>query len=213
MKKTFFLVLFIILSLNLVSCGQAKNNETDKNEIIYFTDFGKKIESLSEDKQSMISNYVEDCKILLLRECKEVILENNIHNAFVDFSDVFVFDFVNVDETKLDHYSLMLWERIKKIRNNEVKPLMYIQINGYCQYNSVNLPLDFDDCAITHGYFIYTDNTVVPYTYRHIMAQVCVYDTVNGTTIINCGNKYFQKNTFADILNFDGELKMLKLVE
>lgn len=215
MKKNLFLIVFTILSLFLVSCEREKSNETskeDKNEIIYLTDFGEKIESISEDKQSLISNYVADCKVLYLREYKEDILKNNIPNAFVDFTDVFVYDFSNVDETKLNKKSLSLCTRIKKIRNNEVMPLMYIQINGYCQYFFGNLASDLDECSIVHGYFIYADNSVVPYMYRFVQQQVCIMDIIDGTTIINCGTKYSQKNTLFDILNFDAELKSLKLV-
>lgn len=210
MKKNLFLIVFTILSLFLVSCEQEKRNEIskeDKNEIIYLTDFGKKIESVSEDKQSLISNYVADCKALFLREYKEHILKNNIFNAFVDFSDVFVYDFSNVDETKLNKKSLSLWTAIKKIRNNEVMPLMYIQINGYCQYYSGNLASNLDECSMFHGYFIYSDNSVVPKLYRFLQQQIYVMDIVDGTTIINCGTKYSQKYTLFDISNFDDELK------
>ena len=48
--------------------------------------------------------------------------------------------------------------------------------------------------------------------YRFVQQKVCIMDIVDGTTIINCGTKYSQKNTLFDILNFDAELKSLKLV-
>ena len=69
MKKFFFLIVSIILCFCFSACGTSNNNATnngDENRIIYSTNFGAKIESFSEEKQSEISNYVADCKVLFL---------------------------------------------------------------------------------------------------------------------------------------------------
>ena len=139
--------------------------------------------------------------------------DTQITNPYIDFTEVFAYDFNNVDESNLDDNSLLIWEEIKGLRNNEVKPLMYIQINGYCQY----LPNDYiatqlGETAIMNGFFIYNDNTVVPMPYRLVASRTYIYELPKGTVTINCGNKYSQKHTLSDINNFDGKLKTLEVV-
>ena len=94
-----------------------------------------------------------------------------------------------------------------------MKPLMYIQINGYCQYLSNDyIATQLGETAIMNGFFIYNDNTVVPMPYKHVANQVYIYELPKGTVTINCGNKYSQKHTLSDINNFDGKLKTLEVV-
>lgn len=218
MKKFFFLIVSIILCFCFSACGTSNNNATnngDEDRIIYSTNFGAKIESFSEDKQAEISNYVADCKVLFVNAYKETneMHDGQITNPYIDFTDVFVYDFSNVIETTLDNNSLKVWKKIKELRNNEVKPLMYIQINGYCQY----FPNDYiatqlGETVIVNGFFIYNDNTVVPMPYKNIALRVLIYELPKGTVTINCGNKYSQKHTLSDINNFDGKLKTLEVV-
>ena len=216
MKKSLILIVFIIFSFCFGACGTVNtaNNNGDKNEIIYSTDFGTKIENFSEAKQAEVSNYVADCKVLFVNEYKEKIeTHNHISKPFVDFTDVFVYDFENIIETTLDDNSLLLWELIKEVRNNEAKPLMYVQINGYCQYFSDDyIATQLGVTGISNGFFIYNDSTVVQLRYDQVASRVYVYELPKGTTIINCGDKYSQKNTSSDIENFNGKLKILNVI-
>ena len=205
----------IILCFCFSACGTSNNNATnngDEDRIIYSTNFGAKIESFSEEKQSQISNYVADCKVLVLIKYKERV-KDYILDPFVDFTDVFAYDFNNVDESNLDDNSLLIWKEIKGLRNNEAKPLMYIEINGYCRYFSdYYIATQLGEIAIVNGFFIYNDNTVVQILYRHVASYVYFYELPKGTVTINCGNKYSQKHTLSDINNFDGKLKTLEVV-
>ncbi len=219
MKKLFIPILFIILCFCFSACETTTNNainNRDKNGIIYSTNFGAKIESFSEDKQAEISNYVADCKVLFVNAYREKVNEmhdGQITNPYIDFTDVFVYDFSNVIETTLDNDSLKVWKKIKELRNNEVKPLMYIQINGYCQYFSNDyIATQLGETAIVNGFFIYNDNTVVSMSYQNVASYVYFYGVPKGTVTINCGNKYAQKHTLSDINNFDGKLKTLEVV-
>ena len=219
MKKILFLIVSIILCFCFSACGTSNNNATnngDENRIIYSTNFGAKIESFSEEKQSEISNYVADCKVLFVNAYREKTNERHdgqITNPYIDFTDVFVYDFSNVIETTLDNNSLKVWKKIKELRNNEVKPLMYIQINGYCQYFSNDyIATQLGETAIVNGFFIYNDNMVMPMPYQHVASSLYIFELPKGTVTINCGNKYSQKHTLSDINNFDGKLKTLEVV-
>lgn len=212
MKKNLFLILLIILCFCFSGCGTTNNN-ANNSEIIYSTNWGLKIENLSGTKQSEISDYVEDCKVLFIDTYKEQ-TEGLILESFIDFTDVFVYDFRGVDESALDKDSLLLWKEIKKLHNNETNPLMYIEINGYCPYYSDDSPItQINQISIMNGFFIYNDNTVVCCRYQVIMSIVYIYGLVSGTTIINCGNKYAESIDSNCIKNFDAKLEILKIVE
>lgn len=220
MKKFLISIVFIILCFCFSACETTTNNAInngDNNGIIYSTNVGVKIDSFSETKQSEIGNYVADCEVLLVNSYKEVITDihaGQIVNPYIDFTEVFVYDFSNVEETTLEDNSLLIWEQIKELRNNEAKPLMYIQINGYCQYFSNDyIATQLGEINIMNGFFIYNDNTVVQMHYRMIANRLYIYDLPKGTVVINCGNKYSQKNTSSDINNFVGKLKILKVEE
>ena len=213
MKKILFPIVLIIFCFCFSACEATNNGITnygDKNGIIYSTNFGTKIEDLSINKQYTISNYVSDCKILLINDYKESISRWQLANPYIDITDTFVYDFSNVNENDLDEESLSVWNSIKKMNNNEAKPLMYIQINGYCNYFSDDyIVTQINETSLTNGYFIFKGNIVVPAHYRYISNALFSYQLPKGTTIINCGNKYSEKNTSTDIHNFDDTLKIL----
>ena len=213
MKKILFPIVFIIFCFCFSACEATNNNITnygDENRIIYSTNFGTKIEDLSNNKQSTISNYVSDCKILLVNSYKELINGRQLANPYIDITDTFVYDFSSVNENNLDEDSLSVWNSIKKMNNNEAKPLMYIQINGYCNFFSDDyVATQISETSLIHGYFIFKGNIVVPASYHYISSSSFIYQLPKGTTIINCGNKYSEKNTSTDIHNFDDTLKIL----
>ena len=59
---------------------------------------------------------------------------------------------------------------------------------------------------------IYNDSTVVQLRYDQVASSLYVFELPKGTTIINCGDKYSQKNTSSDIENFNGKLKILNVI-
>jgi hypothetical protein len=62
---------------------------------------------------------------------------------YIAFTDVFVYDYTNVDERILDDDSLSVWNLIKEQNLSGSSPLYYIQLSGYCPFysNDIILPL------------------------------------------------------------------------
>ena len=217
MKKIFF-VLVIIFCFCFSGCGIVNNGNTNeenysnnetKNEIIYSTNWGTKIEEFSLIKQSQIGDYVIDCKALFVDTYKEN-MNGYVLEPFVDFTDVFVYDFSDVNE---DKDSMTVLEIIKNLRNNEATPLMYIELNGYCPYYSdYSFVTQINQLGLINGFFIYDDNTVVPCRYLQIIAKSYNAELVSGTTIINCGNKYAESIEVDSLKGFDSTLKTLRIV-
>ena len=207
MKKNFF-VLVIIFCFCFSGCGVTNNNE-----IIYSTNWGVKIENLSESKQSQIGDYVIDCKALFVDTYKENI-DGRVLEPFIDFTDVYAYDFSDVNEVVLDEYSMSVWEKIKSLHNNEATPLMYIELNGYCPYyGDYSFITQLNQTAIKNGFFIYNDNTVVQASYVWVANSCYFYELVRGTNIINCGNKYAESIDSNSIDNFDWKLNVLKIAK
>ena len=220
--KKFFFVLVIIFCFCFSGCGIMNNGNTNeenysnnetKNEIVYSTNWGTKIEEFSLIKQSQIGDYVIDCKALFVDTYKENI-DGHVLEPFVDFTDVFVYDFSDVNEAALDKDSMKVWGKIKSLRNNEATPLMYIELNGYCPYfGDYGYITQINQIGIMNGFFIYNDNTVVQVSYIKGVANSCyIYELVRGTNIINCGNKYAESIEVDSLKGFDSTLKILRIV-
>jgi len=201
MKKVIILLITLVLSSCFFACNPTNSN--NKNVITYSTNYGSKIENISKAKQTKINEYVVDCKTLFISAYKESVVEY-ITNPFIDFTDTFVYDFSTVNEASLNEPSTENWERIKKLHNSETTPIMYIELYGYCSYYGDNyIPHALSDIGVMNGFFIFEDNSVVSYTFRRICNYTYYYELINGTTVINCGDKYAEKTTSSYIKSFN----------
>lgn len=188
-------------------------NAADPNKIEYSVNFGTKIDTLSIFEQEMIDAYVADCKTLYKAAYTPTALDTRMDLVpYISFTDVIVYDFRNVDESTLDSKSLTLWDILKNFYP-ESRPMMYVELAGYHAYFDSDLLTPIQSGAIIYGFFIFEDETVIRQTYNRLGITVYVYKLFEGTTVINCGNKYseeFNEQKFNAWINSTGEYKSLQ---
>ena len=184
-------------------------NIANPNTIHYSINLGTKIETLSLNEQQLISEYVEDCQKLYTGTyagyaCRYWGNDNSFTTKpYLLFTDTFVYDFRSADESNMDKNLLILWDSIKALSDGTSKPIMYIELCGYIQYFPDEFTLTtLQDGNFMWGYFIYEDETVVPYSYKKIGNECYAYKIPEETEIINCGNKYADEKSFEELIDF-----------
>ena len=212
MKKLFTLLLSIMLLFSFTACG-SNGNSSNNREVKYAIDFGIKIEEIKKNKQDEISSYVEDCKILYIKGYKERVGagESNLESkAHIVFTETLMYDFSTVSEGNLSEDSLSVWKYIKDLGCGDSKPIYYIEFFGYCLFYGIDMiPKTLNIVGVQNGFFIYEDKTVVQYSYNNLLGYYYFFDTVTGTTKINCGNKYAETISTKDLANYNKQLKIL----
>ena len=164
------------------------------NEIHYpLLKSDKKIESLPLDLQQKIDDYVADCKIIYTISYAQRLASYNLREPYISFTDTFVYDFSEVNESGLGVVTSKIWDDIKALNGGISTPAMYIELHGFLSYFNDNYtPTSFAENAFTYGYFIFENETVVPYTYKTINKAYYFYEMPEETKIIDCGDKYFE---------------------
>ena len=188
------IILIIAFICTLASCSNDDPNITlneDSNRITYSSNFGTKIDTLSISEQKMIDAYVEDCKTLYKVGYNTASIPDFLV-PYLSFTDVIVYDFRNVDENTFDLQSLWLWNYLKKFYP-ESRPMMYVELAGYHAYFNSDWLTPIQSGAIIYGFFIFEDETVIRQTYNSLCHTVFAYKLFEGTTVINCGNKYSEE--------------------
>ena len=198
MKKLLSSIFILtVLIFTLSSC-------TGSDEIHYSVNEGTKIESLSTTEQELIDEYVQDCKTIFTANYTSQRVsygEDDQVPSYISFTDTFVYDFRNLNESTMDKSSLALWNKIREL--SESKPIMYIELNGYAPfwldyYTVTSLQLG----SVQYGYFIFEDESVVPYNYKYVCNTLYNYKLPNGTETINCGDKYAEEKSWEELLDF-----------
>ncbi len=215
MKKLLCVALVFVLVFALASCvvdeptitvdadgyvivngvkTEYKIHTTNPNKIEYSISLGTKIDTLPVSEQEKIDAYVADCKTLYkygyaqhLSDLKELDLV-----PYLSFTDVHIYDFRNVDENTLDGQSLSLWNSLKKFYP-ESRPMMYVELAGYHACFNSDLLTPISGGSIIYGFFIFEDDTVILNTYDVLCRINFVYKLIEGTALINCGNKYSEE--------------------
>ena len=204
MKKLLITILSFIIILTCVGCSTPNTNGS--NGISYSTNQGTKIDTLSTAKQQTIDKYVNDCKILYTLAYKEV--RNNMATVqplpYIAFTDTFVYDFSGVNFASPSAIDSNIIKRLQYLKDDQSLPIMYVEVLGYCSYFPDNYTItEIVATAINNGFFIYADNTVVEATYHRICSATYTYKLLDGTTTINCGNKYAQELNHVQIKSFN----------
>ena len=175
-----------------------------------FINSSLKIESLPIEQQQKIDEYVADCKTIYTvsyiqysNRYVEVLGE-----PYLSFSNTFVYDLSKIDESTLDKKSTSIWNNIKALNNGESKPIMYIEFSGFCNYlGDTYKPTSFIEASFIYGYFIFENETVMPYIYSNICQQLYVYTLPTGTELINCGDKYSEEKSMDDLATLYSEIQ------
>lgn len=185
-------------------------NSVILNKIQYAVSDGTKIETLPTSEQNKIDEYVADCKTLYTVGYAYNVIstfsESSI-DPYISFTDTFIYDFSNIKEESLNSESLILWNKIKSLNEGESKPIMYIELSGYVEYFPNYKPDPLQNYGILNGFFIFEDETVIPMTYHRICTMVYVFELVQGTQLINCGNKYAEEINSKKITDLYSALK------
>jgi hypothetical protein len=208
MKKLLISLLSLIIIFTCVGCStpNTNGNNTNNGGINYSTNQGTKIENLATNKQQTIDKYVNDCKILYTLAYKEV--RNNMNTVqplpYISFTDTFVYDFSGVNFASPSTTDNYIINQLKKLKDGQSLPIMYVEVLGYCSYFPDNYTItEIVATGINNGFFIYADNTVVAMRYQRVCSATYTYKLLDGTTTINCGNKYAQELNHAQINSFN----------
>ena len=78
--------------------------------------------------------------------------------------------------------------------------MMYVELAGYHVCFNSDLLTPISGGSIIYGFFIFEDDTVILNTYDVLCRINFVYKLIEGTALINCGNKYSEE--FNDYLGF-----------
>ena len=189
----------------------------------HLANIGTKIENLPLSKQEKIADYVADCKTIFSVNYTASALDYNVlESSYISFTDVFVYDLSKIDESNLDELSLHKLNYIKSLHDGVSKPIMYIELSGFCNSPILDYyrPAYFSDIAIMHGYFIFEDETCVPMDYRQLCTMYYDYKMISGAEFINCGDKFSESKNAEELnyfveayqsgLSFEDVLKCLK---
>ena len=175
------------------------------NEIHYPLNYGTKIESLPLDLQQKIDDYVADCKTIYTGFYAQNLDSCNFDGfgePYISFTDTFVYDLSKVDESNLSEITVRMWNDIKNLNDGQSAPIMYIELQGFSNYWGERFkPTYILENAITYGYFIFEDETVVPFLYSYICKQYYCYKMPEGTELINCGDKYSEEKKMEELVD------------
>ena len=189
-----------------------------------------KIDALQFDLQQKIDDYVADCKTIYTASYVNTLagafeeFEELYGEPYISFTDTFVYDFSEVDESGLGVTTSKIWNDIKAFSDGNSVPIMYIELQGFSNYwgESYKATTLLEN-GIIYGYFIFEDETVIPYNYRNICNKYYHYKMPEGTELINCGDKHSEEKKMeelADLYYAIGEglftndsLKRLKLLQ
>ena len=168
------------------------------NEIHYpLSNLGTKIEALPLAQQQKIDEYVYDCKtVFSLTYAYQMAECDCIEDAYLTFTDVFVYDLSKIDEKNLDETSSKIWNQIKALNNGAFKPIMYIELSGFCNWYPVTdyyRPIYFSETNLIYGYFIFENETATPGVYKSMVYNFYHYEMISGAEFINCGDKYSEE--------------------
>lgn len=181
------------------------------DEIHYpLSNLGTKIEELPLSEQQKIDDYVYDCKTVFSLTYAYQMAENDcLEDAYLTFTDVFVYDLSKIDEGNLDETSSKIWNNIKALNNGASKPIMYIELSGFCNYypfTDYYRPIYFSETNLKYGYFIFENETATPGVYKSIIYNFYHYEMINGAEFINSGDKYSEEvnlNFYNEIIQSD----------
>ena len=168
------------------------------NEINYtISNLGTKIEALPLSEQQRIDDYVYDCKTVFSLAYAYRMLESDcIEDAYLTFTDVFVYDLSKIDEKNLDDISLEIWNQIKALNNGASKPVMYVELSGFCNqypFTDYYRPIYFSETNLKYGYFIFENETATPEVYKSMIYNIFHFEMISGAEFINCGDKYSEE--------------------
>lgn len=194
-----------------------KTDAGNANTIRYSVDIGTKIEALSTADQKLIDEYVNDCKTIMATAYSHNYLTKDYElysNPYFAFTDTAVYDFRNVDEASMGEKSLKLWNLIKETVGQGKEPIMYIELDGYaCIWSDNFVRTSFEESAKINGFFVFADDSVIQLNYTQICKTFYIYQLIDGTEIINCGDKYAEDLSKEEIMTFDKEPIRLKTKE
>lgn len=203
MKKVFLFLLTVATCACFAGCGGKKSDAG----VYYSIDRGTKIEDLSDFSQKEIGECVTDCKVFLIDSYKA----KESYSYDVVITDTFVYDFSGVNESALDQDSLKIWNMLIEQRNNKAKPLMYVEFDGYALESDCPI-IGLNATAAINGFFVFDDNSVLNLSYNTLVLYTTVKTLIDGTELINCGDKYAGEFTFLEIKTFDKQPIKLHLV-
>lgn len=206
MKKVALFLLSVAMCACFAGCGGKGSDNADGAGVHYAINYGTKVEDLSTSTQTKIDDYVSDCKALLINAYK-----GTKYSYDVCIADTFVYDFRGVNESSLDEDSLTLWNALTGLRNNQAKPLAYVEFDGCVLENDCPI-YGLNATAVANGFFVFDDNSVLNYSYNRLVSYTAVKTLMNGTEIINCGDKYAEEFTLAEIKAFNKKPTKLHLV-
>ena len=170
-----------------------------------------KIESLPLDQQQKIDEYVSDCKLIFTATYAQQYgtgKTDYLGELYLSFADTFVYDLGNVDASSSDADTSFLWNEIKALNNGESTPIMYVELSGFCNYyGDAYKPSSFAETNFIYGYFIFENETVMPYLYRSICQKNYIYKLPAGTEIINCGDKYSEEKRMDELVDFYSKIQ------
>lgn len=208
MKKLISFTAVILLLVSMLS-------SCTKNSVIrYSTSQGTKIEKLTRYEQADIDEYVNDCKAIFTHGYADLLESQlrSIQEPYLAFTDTFVYDFRDVDESDMSKQSSMIWKNIKELNPNDAEPIMYIELCGYLKYWSDDYVItSFNETAMLYGFFIFDDDTYAQNTYKRICNINYTFTLVDGAEIINCGDKYSEELDGDQVLDFDEDIERLEL--
>lgn len=215
LKSLLSLITTFSLSLNILSCTTpSQTSEVNNNEIHYSINVGTKIDTLSNEKQALLDDYIEDCKIIFTNNYNELAKKAPVFEIgvipYLAFTDTFVYDFTTVDLSFSDSSDML--KMLQSLREDKMLPIMYVELQGYCTflptYNSF-LQLDPNWCCL----FIFEDRTFVNTSYITLSNRYVIFEMPKDTLIINCGDKYAEELNANSLSNYNKKLKTLKLYE
>ena len=115
-----------------------------------------------------------------------------------------------MNESALDEDSLALWNALTGLRDNQAKPLAYVEFDGYVVEN--NCPIyGLNATVVMNGFFVFDDFSVLNYRYDKLVLYTYVPTLMDGTEIINCGDKYAEEFTLLEIKAFNDKPTKLHL--
>ena len=170
-----------------------------------------KIESLALVQQQKIDEYVADCKLIYTATYAQLYETWNVDflgEPYLSFTDTFVYDFSKVDENDPDAHTSFMWNEIKALNNGETAPIMYVELSGFCNYyGDAYKPSSFAETSFIYGYFIFENETVMPYLYSTICKKNYIYELPKATQLINCGDKYSEEKRMDALVDLFSEIQ------